>query len=349
MGQLIRLSLIAVMVLTISSVHSQPVECQTDSSLCGRNSQCVDGLCVCDEGYSSQDGSDCLHDLCNVEGCFECLDVTKCSRCKDIVVQGSGECITECPHQESLQFHGDFVGRVCTYPAQTQNLPTVYTAIIGVICAGIIIALIIGLACFIHQRRTQGNFDFLYGKPNRHKVNVPADDNVINQKYQRDPGSVDNTGSAASELPIKVDQQKTNPVLGNRIEFLRQVSELKPHAETFLKMLNDVRKRYRGLKHGNPRAGSYKAVMRDLSRVLFILNKKETSLKMPPDGNELLKWAARILKNYENCQSSETETDNNQKAGKKTVTDIPGGVWIESKDETSALYKDLGYVESKLI
>ncbi|XP_077980479.1 uncharacterized protein LOC144435741 [Glandiceps talaboti] len=334
-------------VLYTGNIDGQPVTCQSGSEECGWNSQCVNDVCLCNEGYSSQDGADCVHDLCSIEDCLQCLDAKKCSRCKNTVVEGTGECVTQCPYKESLQFHGDFVGRVCTYPRETANLPVVYTAIIGVVSVGIIIAVIIGLACFIHQRRTQGNFDFLYGKASRSKEASSVDANVVSEKYKRDAAY--QNGGFASDLPAKVKPNQTKPGHGDKTEFLRQVSELKPHAETFLKMLNDVRKRYRSTKQGNPKATTYKAVMRDLSRVLFILNKKESALKMPPDGNQLMKWAAHSLKNFENCQSAIKTNTSEESKNDKNVQDTPGSVWIESKDETSSLYKDFGYAESKLI
>ena len=45
-------------------------------------------------------------------------------------------------------------------------------------------------------------------------------------------------------------------------------------------------------------------VIRDLSRLLFILNKKPQSVQMPPDGLKLLTWAEHILTRYKVAQVS---------------------------------------------
>nr|XP_006814654.1 PREDICTED: uncharacterized protein LOC100368931 [Saccoglossus kowalevskii] len=284
---------------------------------------------------------------CNIKDCLQCLDDSKCSRCKDMVVEDVGDCVSTCPYKESLQFHGNFIGRVCTYPEEDDNLSVAYLAIIGGITMGIVIALIVGLACFFHQKRTHGNFDFLYGKPSKQQENKQEGINIVNQKYERNTGTYRN--GSASEVPVRVNSRKAaNLGKVDKVEFIRQVTELKPHAHVFLKMLNDVRKKYRSVKHGSPRATTYKAVIRDLSRVLFILNKKDSQLKVPPDGNQLLKWAASTLKNYENCQSaSKSETDG--KKDEKKQGETPGSVWIESKDDTNPLYNELEYKESELI
>jgi len=42
--------------------------------------------------------------------------------------------------------------------------------------------------------------------------------------------------------------------------------------------------------------------MRDITRLLYILNKKPSRLQMPPDGLELIKWSQKILRKYESTQ-----------------------------------------------
>ena len=56
-----------------------------------------------------------------------------------------------------------------------------------------------------------------------------------------------------------------------------------------------------------------RAVIRDLSRVLFIINKKEDKIKMPPDGVELLMWAQQIVNKFVECQ----------KVGRISRNDLP--------------------------
>ena len=39
-------------------------------------------------------------------------------------------------------------------------------------------------------------------------------------------------------------------------------------------------------------------VIRDVTRVLYLLNKKPSNVKMPVDGPQLMRWADSILKRY---------------------------------------------------
>lgn len=38
--------------------------------------------------------------------------------------------------------------------------------------------------------------------------------------------------------------------------------------------------------------------MHDVTRVLYLLNKKPSNVKMPVDGPQLMRWADSILKRY---------------------------------------------------
>ena len=44
--------------------------------------------------------------------------------------------------------------------------------------------------------------------------------------------------------------------------------------------------------------------MQDVTRLLYLLNKKPQNVQMPPDGMQLLNWSEEILKRYLQSQVS---------------------------------------------
>ncbi|XP_072044384.1 uncharacterized protein [Amphiura filiformis] len=141
------------------------------------------------------------------------------------------------------------------------------------------------------------------------------------------------------------DNRPSPIVLNKWKDFKTLLEELRPQAETILVMLNDVRKRLKEAKHGNPRIEGYKAVIRDLSRVLFLLNKKEDKIKMPPDGVELLIWAQQIVNKYTECQKIKKEREDSKSYD--TPPEMSAVLWIQSKDDSA--FDDENHEESHII
>ncbi|XP_043209860.1 uncharacterized protein LOC122374880 isoform X2 [Amphibalanus amphitrite] len=90
-----------------------------------------------------------------------------------------------------------------------------------------------------------------------------------------------------------------------RIQFLTRLQALRPETQNFLEMLNDTRKKFHGKssKGGDSKADSkhraYRSILRDLSRILTLLNRKEEQIRtVPADWQRLLGWAERLLKRY---------------------------------------------------
>lgn len=87
----------------------------------------------------------------------------------------------------------------------------------------------------------------------------------------------------------------------DRHEFIRQLDELRPHAEYFLFMLNDTRKQIRRAYITGDTAASarFYPIIRDLAKILILLNRPVELIDGPPhDWNRLLLWAERILSQY---------------------------------------------------
>ncbi|XP_047470464.1 uncharacterized protein LOC125026205 [Penaeus chinensis] len=99
-----------------------------------------------------------------------------------------------------------------------------------------------------------------------------------------------------------------------RAEFLKQLATLRGEAGNFLEMLSETRNRFRRL--GGPdsatdtRAKAYRAVVRDLSRVLTLLNRREEHIvTVPGDWQRLLSWAARVLARYKRQKAAKEAGD----------------------------------------
>lgn len=100
--------------------------------------------------------------------------------------------------------------------------------------------------------------------------------------------------------------------------FRHKLDYLRSQAEIFLKMLNDMRRRLKEIPPDAPAALQYRYlassfnlccsltlmlcmhrnVMQDVTRLLYLLNKKPSNVVMPPDGLQLLKWSQQILERY---------------------------------------------------
>lgn len=87
----------------------------------------------------------------------------------------------------------------------------------------------------------------------------------------------------------------------DRHEFVRQLDDLRPHAECFLHMLNDTRKQIRKMhvSGDNTASAKFYPIVRDLAKILILLNRPVELIDGPPhDWNRLLLWADRILAQY---------------------------------------------------
>ncbi|XP_038048276.1 uncharacterized protein LOC119736132 [Patiria miniata] len=229
---------------------------------------------------------------------------------------------------------------------------------IGLIVAGAVIFFVIvivaGLCCFNYKRKHLGRLEFEHpefersGEPYFRTTSLTRDpvpepvqyDATIDETAIDGPAGADSDGDAVSAdvvfSPSKSEKKE---------KFEQQLVELQPHAVTFQEMLKDVQERIKNAKHGNPRVQGYKAVSRDLSRVQHLLSKRNsTALKMPPDGLELLAWAAETRQKYLELQRYKSERDRGTSSEPPEMASI---MWIQSKDDS--VFEDKSYDESAVI
>jgi len=83
---------------------------------------------------------------------------------------------------------------------------------------------------------------------------------------------------------------------------MQKLEYLRSQAEVFLRMLNEMRRRLKELPPEAQAAKQYRDVMRDVTRLLYLVNKKPSAVQMPPDGLQLLNWSEQILQRYQASQ-----------------------------------------------
>ncbi|ALC46777.1 T48 [Drosophila busckii] len=98
-----------------------------------------------------------------------------------------------------------------------------------------------------------------------------------------------------------VKQKLINESTLDRADFMRQLNEMRPNAEYFLAMLNDTRRQIRKLYLSGEvaAANSYRPIVRDLAKLLILLNRPIELIPTPPhDWPRLYAWSEQALERY---------------------------------------------------
>ncbi|XP_030376187.1 uncharacterized protein LOC115625308 [Scaptodrosophila lebanonensis] len=98
-----------------------------------------------------------------------------------------------------------------------------------------------------------------------------------------------------------VKQKLINENTMDRADFMRQLNEMRPNAEYFLAMLNDTRRQIRKLYLSGEvaAANSYRPIVRDLAKLLILLNRPIELIPAPPqDWSRLYAWSEQALERY---------------------------------------------------
>ncbi|KAK4304699.1 hypothetical protein Pmani_023370 [Petrolisthes manimaculis] len=195
-----------------------------------------------------------------------------------------GYSVTTWPSQSTL------MGRVCTERSMLALVSGRDVTIIagsavgGAVCVGVVIG-----ALLYMRRRTKPSPDHHHQQHQQH-----GHQNHHHHHRYPLPRLWRDKRPNTTEKPVAVEE---------RAEFLEQLASLRGEAANFLEMLNHTRNRFRTL--GGPdsptdtKTKAYRAVVRDLSRVLTLLNRREEHiLTVPGDWRRLLSWAVRVLARY---------------------------------------------------
>lgn len=212
--------------------------------------------------------SDCLK--CDIDGL--------CKKCRKVLIVATGQCAETCPlgYEYAWSTNEHQMGRVCSITDKTifgsiKLSGQVATITVGVIAGFLIVTTILLVVGMAVKFKKCSNF---------------------RAKSRMSPslGPLSN-GSHRSQESDDCD----------RLEFFKQLDKLRPEAPIFLAMLNETRKQVRELR-GPSRQHSaiqaYRPVLKDLSRILIILNKEDCLVNPPADWEILLAWGDRVLRRY---------------------------------------------------
>ncbi|XP_015609160.1 uncharacterized protein LOC107274482 isoform X2 [Cephus cinctus] len=199
-------------------------------------------------------------------GCLRCRGGS-CARCAVLLHQGV--CVDTCPsgHIADWSTRDEYMGRICKETGYMFGLTGSQVAILVGVASGATICIFIILCGVI----------------------------VVHRRKRR---------------AAKMVQQFEDSA--ERREFLKHLATLRGEANTFLAMLNDTRRQVRELyysrNNGDGAVGiqAYRPVLRDLARILVLVNKRDDEIPVPPeDWQRLLAWAERLLRRYKRHSSPE--------------------------------------------
>ncbi|XP_036145085.1 uncharacterized protein LOC105833743 isoform X2 [Monomorium pharaonis] len=199
-------------------------------------------------------------------GCRRCRDGT-CARCAVLLHQGT--CVHTCPpgFVADWSTRDEYMGRICRETGYMFGLTGSQVAILVGVVSGATICIFIILCGAI----------------------------VVHRRKKR-----------AAKLAQQFEDS------AERREFLKHLATLRGEANTFLAMLNDTRRQVRELyysgSNGDGAVGiqAYRPVLRDLARILVLVNRRDDEIPLPPDDwQRLFSWAERLLRRYKRHSSPE--------------------------------------------
>ena len=174
---------------------------------------------------------------------------------------------------------------------------------------------------------------------------VKTDSNASPDKAPSLPDSTTDTNSMMSATEVSSIQSDTISATNPGFErepnheragelFNEKLNLLRERAPTFLQMLNDMRRRLKELPADHQNVQQYKAVMRDVTRLLYLLNKRPENVEIPPDGLKLLSWAERILQRYVAAQEEAKRLAKEKKQPKGEPAKPRVSMILGDQDET---------------
>ncbi|KAK7788662.1 hypothetical protein R5R35_013085 [Gryllus longicercus] len=173
------------------------------------------------------------------------------------------------------------MGRVCRETSY-MGLPGRTLAVIVGACSGAVICVgvLLGGVLYVRRRKLR----------------------LLREALEERPRRAARSASLCADRPSHTDV--ATPVdTPERREFLKHLSMLRCEAPVFLAMLNDTRRQVRELHHhdhpNDSAIQAYRPVLKDLARILLLLNRSEENILIPPaDWNTLLAWGERVLRRY---------------------------------------------------
>ncbi|XP_046576175.1 uncharacterized protein LOC124284155 [Haliotis rubra] len=257
---------------------------------CGWKAFCntTTSQCYCPSGYVlHSNGKDCLNESCSgAKDCLECLSADVCMRCVSFILKDTRLCVSVCKGKAEITEEGPFRGNVCT---ETNDNTDIIPIIAGV-AAAVLLCFIITLAVCCYMRKTRKNV-------NLQEKNYESRELEMG-KVKQFP-VYDNKGFE-SESHLSLRQNVINSDV-----YLQQLEQLRPHTETLMMVLSQIRRKLRGMDQSDPRVPTYKGVIHQLCRVLVLLHKKDPTVSIPSDALGLIEWAQQMLEDHREQEDEE--------------------------------------------
>ncbi|XP_062508196.1 uncharacterized protein LOC134184505 [Corticium candelabrum] len=330
----------------IQVVVAQQKRCSNGTATedCGSSSRCITSVCTCNSGYSSASGSNCerLDTSCHTEkpDCYDC-EGSLCVRCVRgySVVPSDGSCTISCSSEntvlifsKSQGIEGKFWGHVCQAPSSSESGSLSTTIIVVIVIVIVLLLIVIAVIVFVLVRSARARGSLQINSP------APSDNSIMMRTKAQTRIARRESRRISKEIEAHVSEHVNKGFVGDNEEapsaeevdeFMKRLSELRDNAVAFLTILNDMRRRLKTLQSDAEGTKQCKKVIRDLSRLLFILNKKPQSVQMPPDGLKLLTWAEHILTRYKVAQPGRVEDA--EQSGPMNADDIEAQIGDDSQ------------------
>ncbi|KAF7266626.1 hypothetical protein GWI33_020125 [Rhynchophorus ferrugineus] len=183
-----------------------------------------------------------------------------CVKCTLLIVYPTRRCVDQCPfgYYPTWSNKADFMGQMCFHNGNFLGMSAHRLTIFVGVVSGIVISVLIVFIAVIYIKYRKKSFP-----------------------------QVSDTTSETDDTP-------------ERRDFLKQLETLKPYAQSYLDMLNDTRHQIRQLHldGDNSAISAYKPVVRDLAKILLLLNRPIDNISIPDDWEHLFSWAEKTLKRY---------------------------------------------------
>lgn len=275
---------------------------------CGWKADCINSTCICETGYVlHSNGRDCKNASCIANDCLDCSSESQCTRCAYFLEEGSRECLVKCTGEAKFVYSGEVQGSICVAENDDSLDRDVIIGItVGVVVAVLLIVVIVVLFC-LHIKRTRRNVNLnqtQYSPGNMQAGNVKKVPMYDNKGFETDPES--------SLVHNVID----------RDVYLHELEKLRPHAQTLLAMLNEIRHKMRAMDNTDPRVPTYKGVIHQLCRVLVLLHKKDPGASIPSDALGLMEWAHQMIEDRQ-LDSQQSDDSSGTPVNKISYVDVP--------------------------
>lgn len=254
---------------------------------CGYGAVCSNGSCTCPTGLSLHtNGMDCKNITCAANDCLVCSSEKACIRCVNFILASDGSCVERCTGDAEVHTEGPLIGNVCV-PSKEDNTKLIIGIVAGV-GSGLLLCLLVIIIVCLYIRKTRKNVSL---QTHHYKTGHIMETGNIKQYASCDNQAF--VGEPISDIKIGV----IDPAM-----YAAQLEQLRPHTETLMQLLAQIRPKLRAMDPMDARVPTYKGVIHQLCRVLVLLHRKETGPSIPSDALGLIEWAQQMLEDHRQQQ-----------------------------------------------